>query len=134
MFNVDALTFQEFMMREPVRLSDIHQAVLEFLQEREDAVLFGAQAVNAYVGEPRMTQDIDILSDRAFELAQEMREHLHRQFHMAVRVRKVAKGRGYRVFQVRKSGNRVIWLTYDGLRPCPHQNALPRYESWPRPI
>ena len=52
-------------MRETLPLSKIHEAVLEFLQGREDVVLFGAQAVNAYVSEPRMTQDVDLLSIRA---------------------------------------------------------------------
>jgi hypothetical protein len=49
-------------MREPLPLATIHQAVLEFLRGRDDAVVFGAQAVNAYVGEPRMSQDIDLVS------------------------------------------------------------------------
>jgi hypothetical protein len=52
-------------MREPLPLATIQDAVLEFLRGRTDAVLFGAQAVNAYVDEPRMTQDADILSSRA---------------------------------------------------------------------
>jgi len=39
-----------------VPLATIHEAVLEFLgANRNDAALFGAQAVNAYVDEPRMT-------------------------------------------------------------------------------
>ncbi len=63
-------------MREPLPLAQIQEAVLEFLRGREDAVIFGAQAVNAYVGESRMTQDIDLLSTRAKELAEELREHL----------------------------------------------------------
>ena len=45
-------------MHEPLPLSRIQEAVLEFLQGRDDAVLFGAQAVNAYVNEPRATQDV----------------------------------------------------------------------------
>ena len=57
-----ALTFKEFLMREPLPLATIHRAVLEYLRDVEDAVLFGAQAVNAYVDEPRMTQDVDIVS------------------------------------------------------------------------
>ena len=57
-------------------LSTIHDAVLEFLGGRDDAVVFGAQAVNAYVGEPRMSQDIDLVSTRATELAEELREYL----------------------------------------------------------
>ena len=63
-------------MREPLPLSTIHDAVLEFLRNRDDAVVFGAQAVNAYVDEPRMTQDIDLLSTRAAELAEELRDYL----------------------------------------------------------
>ena len=54
-------------MREPLPLATLQEAVLEFLRGRSDAVLFGAQAVNAYVGEPRTTQDVDILSTRAAE-------------------------------------------------------------------
>jgi len=76
MLNAGVLTFQEFAMREPLPLAQIQEAVLEFLRGREDAVIFGAQAVNAYVGESRMTQDIDLLSTRAKELAEELREHL----------------------------------------------------------
>ena len=65
MLNAGVLTFQEFAMRESLPLSNIHSAVLEFLQGRSDVVLFGAQAVNAYVSEPRMTQDVNVLSIRA---------------------------------------------------------------------
>ena len=54
MLNADVITFQEFVMHEPLPLSKIQEAVLEFLQGRTDAVLFGAQAVNAYVSEPRV--------------------------------------------------------------------------------
>ena len=95
-------------MGETLPLATIHNAVLEFLRGRDDAVLFGAQAVNAYVSEPRMTQDIDLLSFRAAELAQELCDHLSRQFHIAVRVRQVGKGQGYRLYQVQKSGNRHL--------------------------
>src|SRR5207244_9889375 len=102
MFDAGALTFQEFMTREPLPLATIQSAVLEFLRGRDDAVVFGAQAVNAYVGEPRMTQDVDLLSPRASELAQEIREHLRGRFHIAVRVREIGAGRGYRIFQTRK--------------------------------
>jgi len=108
MFDAGVLTFREFVMRDPLPLATIQTAVLEFLRGRDDAVVFGAQAVNAYVDEARMTQDIDLLSTRAEALAQELREHLTQQFQIAVRVRRVAEGRGYRVFQVRKTGNRHL--------------------------
>jgi hypothetical protein len=101
-------SFQEFVMRESLPLATIHDAVLAFLRDRKDAVLFGAHAVNAYVGEPRMTEDVDILSPRAPELAEELRAHLANLFQIAVRVRKVEGGKGYRIYQVRKPKNRHL--------------------------
>jgi hypothetical protein len=86
MLNAGVLTFKEFVTREPWPLASIHEAVLEFLRGRDDVVVFGATAVNAYVDEPRMTQDIDLMSTRAQELAEELREHLAERFHIAMRV------------------------------------------------
>lgn len=108
MLNADVLTFQEFAMHETLPLSKIHEAILEFLQGRKDVVLFGAQAVNAYVGEPRMTQDVDLLSTRASELADELKVYLSDKFHIAVRVRTVADGKGFRIYQIRNEGNRHL--------------------------
>ncbi len=108
MFGDGPLTFREFVMREPHPLAVIHDAVLEFLQDRDDAVLYGAQAVNAYVDEPRLTQDVDIMSTRAVELAEELRAFLNRRFHIAVRVRDIREGLGYRIYQVRKPKNRHL--------------------------
>src|SRR5437870_12177802 len=102
MFGDGSLTFQEFVMREPHPLAVIQDAVLEFLRGRDDAVLYGAQAVNAYVKEARMTQDVDIASTRAEELADELRAFLNKRSHIAVRVRNVSEGIGYRIYQVRK--------------------------------
>jgi hypothetical protein len=107
MLNAEVLTFQEFVTHEPLPLSKIQGAVLEFLQGRDDAVLFGAQAVNAYVSEPRATQDVDIMSNRAHEFAKDLRDHLSTRFHIAVRILEV-KDRGLRVYQVRKEGNRHL--------------------------
>jgi hypothetical protein len=95
-------------MREQLPLAAIHEAVLEFLRGRNDAVVFGAQAVNAYVGEPRMSQAIDLVSTRASELAEELREYLSERFHIAVRVRKIGDGKGYRLFQIQKPRNRHL--------------------------
>ncbi len=108
MINADVLTFQEFMTHETLPLSQIHGAILEFLQGRNDAILFGAHAVNAYVSEPRMTQDVDLLSTRAQELAEELREFLSGKFEIAVSVREVANGKGYRVYRKRNEGNRYL--------------------------
>jgi hypothetical protein len=108
MFGDGSLTFREFIMHEPLPLATIHDAVLEFLHGRTDAVLFGAHAVNAYVDESRMTQDVDILSPRAAELAEELRGYLSQRFQIAVRIRVVANGIGRRLYQVRKPQNRHL--------------------------
>lgn len=94
-------------MNEPLPLSKIQEAVLEFMQGRDDVVLFGAQAVNAYVREPRATQDVDVISSRAREFAEELRDELDKRFHIAVRIREV-KDKGLRLYQVRKEGNRHL--------------------------
>src|SRR5437660_9720453 len=108
MFGDGSLTFREFVMGEPLPLATIHDAVLEFLRGRKDAVLQGAQAVNAYVDESRMTQDVDIASPRAAELAEELRQYLDQRFHIAVRVSSAKDGVGYRIYQVRKPENRHL--------------------------
>lgn len=107
MLNADVVSFREFVMHEPLPLSKIQEAVLEFLQGRNDAILFGAQAVNAYVDEPRATQDVDIISTRARELAEELREQLAERFRIAVRTREI-KDKGFRIYQVRSEGNRHL--------------------------
>jgi hypothetical protein len=104
----DILSFQEFMTKEPLPLATIQAAVFEFLRDRDDVVVFGAQAVNAYVGEPRMTQDIDLMSVYAEELAQELCQHLSQLFYIAVRVQEVKEGQGYRLYQVQSAGNRHL--------------------------
>ncbi len=108
MFGDGSLTFREFTMREPLPLATIHDAVLQFLRGRTDAVLFGAHAVNAYVDESRMTQDVDILSPRGPELAEELRAYLAQRFQIAVQIRTVADGLGHRIYQLRKPKNRHL--------------------------
>lgn len=95
-------------MSESLPLAAIHAAILEFIGDRDDVVLFGAQAVNAYVSEPRMTPAVDLISNRAAELAEEIKTFLHDKFHAAIRTREVALGRGYRIYQVQKDGNRHL--------------------------
>jgi hypothetical protein len=108
MLNAGTLTFKEFAMREQLPLATIHDAVLEFLRGRDDAVVFGAQAVNAYVGEPRMSQDIDLISTRATELSEELREYLTEHFHIDVSDRMIGAGKGYRLFQIQKPRDRHL--------------------------
>jgi hypothetical protein len=107
-FGEGTLTFQEFAIRAPLPLATIHAAVLEFLRGRDDAVLFGAHAVNAYVAEPRMTQDVDILARNAPQLAEEIRQYLNERFHIAARVREVGERIGYRIYQLQKPRNRHL--------------------------
>ncbi|HYR75007.1 MAG TPA: nucleotidyl transferase AbiEii/AbiGii toxin family protein [Pyrinomonadaceae bacterium] len=108
-------------MREQLPLATIHDAVLQFLRGRDDAVVFGAQAVNAYVGEARMSQDIDLVSTRAVELAEELREHLSECFHITVGESVIGAGKGHRLFQIHKPHNRHLV----DLRPA---ESLPRAE------
>ena len=94
-------------MHEPLPLSRIQEAVLEFLQGRTDAVLFGAQAVNAYVSEPRATQDVDIMSTRASEFAEELRDRPTLNRHRTHEVgRNVARYDTHPKFALAKGGNR----------------------------
>ena len=121
MFGDGSLTFREFAMRETLPLATIHDAVLEFLRGRTDAVLFGAHAVNAYVDDARMTQDVDILSPRAEEFAEELRTYLSQRFQIAVRIRTVADGLGLRLYQLRKPKNRHLVDVRSVNNVPPHQ-------------
>ncbi len=111
------------MRSEPLPLAKIQEAVLQFLRGRKDAVVFGAHAVNAYVDEPRMTQDIDILSNRPEALAEELRKHLSTLFHIAVRVRIAGGAKGFRLYQVRKSGSRHL-VDIRLVDPLPHSKRI----------
>jgi hypothetical protein len=108
MIVADGLTFREIVMNEPLPKSTIQQAVIEFLKDQNDAAVFGAMAVNAYVEERRMTEDIDLVSPRAEELATQLRQHLSDRFKIAVRVRVVAGGAGFRLYQIGKPKNRHL--------------------------
>ncbi len=55
-----------------------------------------------------MTQAVELLSPRAGEFAEELRSCLNQHFQIAARVREIGQGRGYRLFQVPKSGNRHL--------------------------
>jgi hypothetical protein len=104
----DGLTFREIVMKDPLPKGVIQQSVIDFLKGRTDAAIFGAMAVNAYIDERRMTEDVDIVSPRAKELADELRQNLGARFHIAVRVRSVRDGIGYRLYQVLKPKNRHL--------------------------
>jgi len=102
------LTFHEIVMNEPLPKGVIQQAVIEFLKGREDAAVFGAMAVNAYIEERRMTEDVDIIAPRAEELAEELRQYINERFHIAIRVRSIREGIGFRLYQLGKPKNRHL--------------------------
>lgn len=94
------------MTHEEVTLAAIVREVLVFLGERADAVLFGAQAVNAYCEPARMTEDVDIASTSASDLAELLAVRLHDHFGIATRTREVSGG--FRIYQLRKPKNRHL--------------------------
>jgi hypothetical protein len=102
------LTATEYHMREPLPLATVHESILDFCRGRTDVVVFGAQAVNVYTEAPRMTQDVDILTERPAELAELLTAYLHDRFGIAVRSRRLAAGRAFRIYQVRAGGNRHL--------------------------
>ncbi len=107
---LEGLNLKEFLMDEPIPLVTIQAAVLEFIKGRTDVVLFGAMAVNAYVIEPRMTEDVDIQMLN-IELVEILRQHLNTKFNIAVRVREIkgeAGTKGFRLYQLRKEKNRHL--------------------------
>ena len=128
MFGADVLTFREFVMAEPLPLASLQQAVLEFLRGRNDAVVFGAQAVNAYVNEPRMTQEASIScrlmlmwSRRNYVPTCVSYSTLQCACDMS------AQGEGCASFRCARPGI-VTWWTCDLLRRC-HQRSASRVSS-----
>jgi hypothetical protein len=102
------LTLREFVTHEEIPLASIFREVLNFLAGRSDAIIFGAHAVNAYCEPERMTQDVALLSTRAADFAEQLRARLAEQLRIAVRVREIIPGQGYRIYQVRKATNRHL--------------------------
>jgi hypothetical protein len=102
------LSLREYVMGEELPLATIFRAIAEILRERDDAVIFGAHAVNAYAGTERMTEDVDVLTVDAAALAERIRSELTSRFHVAFRVREVARGQGQRVYQLRSPKNRHV--------------------------
>lgn len=106
---VDAgLTFREIVMNDPLPKGVLQQAIFDFLQGRDDTAVFGAMAVNAYVDERRMTEDVDVVTTSAAELCEALQQRLNQQFHIAVRVREVREGSGFRIYQLAKPKNRHL--------------------------
>lgn len=105
-FTADTVSFQEYAIKEPLPLSVVHESILDFIRGRDDVALSGAHAVNAYAGDPRATQDVDLLSTNAAEVADQLRNHLAERFQVALRVRE--QEQAFRIDQVREEGNRHL--------------------------
>jgi hypothetical protein len=58
--------------------------------------LFGSHAVNAYVEPATMTADVDTVSIDAHGVARDLQGLLSETFHIVLRVRSAAQGRGFR--------------------------------------
>lgn len=101
-------SFQELTRPTALPLATLHGAILDFIRDREDIVLCGAYAVNAYVPEPRMTQGIDLLSTRMESVATDLQDHLAARFRIALRLRDLGPDKGLRLYQLLKEGNRHL--------------------------
>lgn len=108
MISLGIRTIREIEMDEPLPLAKLHDAILEFARNREDIVVFGAHAVNAYSDEPRMTQDVDLLTLNAESTAEQLRSQLAETFNAAIRTRELIAGSAYRVYQLSKPRNRHL--------------------------
>ena len=102
------LAFSEFSARERVPLADVFRLIFTILRTRPDAAIYGSQALNAYVKPPRMTEDVDIFSLDAVDLAETIRNALNREFHIAIRIRRSADGKGLRLYQTSKQAKRHL--------------------------
>lgn len=102
------LTFREIVMNDPMPKGAIQQAIFTYLDGRDDAAIFGAMAVNAYIDERRMTEDVDIVSIHPRELAESLQHYLNEKFHIAIRIRTVREGVGFRLYQLAKPNNRHL--------------------------
>jgi hypothetical protein len=111
------------MTREKLPIAALQKAILEFLRGRDDAVVFGAQAVNAYVDELRMTDDVDVFSTAAESLAKELCGQLRDRFKIAARVRRLGEGGAFRVYQARKSGGRHL-ADVRSVKKLPRSNRI----------
>jgi len=92
---------------EPAPLAAIFREIVSLLATCEDAVVFGAHAVNAYSEPERMTAGIDVLSTDAAGLAEDVRAMIAERFRIVMRVREVVPG-VFRVSQLRKPTNRLL--------------------------
>src|SRR5690242_11496936 len=100
MFVADTINFREIVTKELLPLNDIQHAVIEFLRGRKDVVLAGAQAVNVYVADARMSNDVDVFTTCAADFAEELRLHLSRRFHILIEAGEAISGHRYQLVEL----------------------------------
>ncbi|HVT44879.1 MAG TPA: nucleotidyl transferase AbiEii/AbiGii toxin family protein [Thermoanaerobaculia bacterium] len=86
----------------------MQEVIFSFCADRPDVTVFGAQAVNLYTRVPRMSEDVDLLASDPAAAAEALAGRLGEELHVATRVREIRAGVAYRVFQVRKEGDRHL--------------------------
>lgn len=120
------LTFTEFAVKGPLPLATIQEAVLEFLQGRNDVVAYDAQAVDEYVDEPRMTQgvdSVDILSHVCSSVCQRA-SRVPAGSIPGIRARKNRQGRsGYSALPGAQAPGIATWTMSDSSSSCLRRNA-----------
>lgn len=102
------LALSEYLMKEPLPLATLHDAIFDFCRGRTDLCVFGSQAVSQHSAVPRMTQDVNIMAEEPDKVSRELARCLSARFahRLAVRVRVVRRdGRvlGYRIYQRRSA-------------------------------
>ena len=59
-----------------------------------------------------MTQAIDLMAVEALALVQELKQHLHERFQIAVRIRKIGDGKGIACTRYNRAAIGIWWM-YD---------------------
>jgi hypothetical protein len=73
-------------MREALPIFRLQEAIFDLCRDQPDVAVFGAQAVNLYVSQPRMTQDVGLLCAHPEVIATSLAGRLGDLFHIATRV------------------------------------------------
>jgi hypothetical protein len=101
------LTMREFATGEDLTLATVWRELGAFLLTRDDVVLFGSHAVNAYVSIERMTSDVDLMSTSAERIAEEICDRLTARFQRVFRARSPNPG-AFRIEEVRQPEDRHL--------------------------
>ena len=83
------MTVREYLNKTEVTVETIQREVLDFISGRQDIVVIGAWGVNmhASLNDQRHTNDIDVVTVNAREIANLIASHLHQRLGIAARIR-----------------------------------------------